>query len=54
MSAKVSENLARRLDRLVALKQVEQNAGPLRRKKKFTHSDALNLALTQYLEGELA
>ena len=53
MSAKVSEHLARQLDRLVALRQAEQVESPLRRKKKFTQSDAVNLALTQYLTEEL-
>jgi hypothetical protein len=51
VSAKISEHLARQLDRLVALRQAEQVEGPLRRKKKFTQSDAVNLALTQYLKG---
>lgn len=53
VSAKVSEHLARKLERLVALRRCEEADGPLRRKKKFTQSDALNLALAQYLEGEL-
>lgn len=45
--------MARQLDRLVALRQAEQVEGPLRRRKKFTQSDAVNLALTQYLKEEL-
>ena len=53
VSAKVSEHMARQLDRLVALKQVEQTSEPLRRKKKFTQSDALNIALALYLKEEL-
>jgi hypothetical protein len=53
VSAKVSEHLARQLDRLVALRQAEQVESPLRRRKKFTQSDAVNLALTQYLTEEL-
>ena len=53
VSAKVSELLARQLDRLVALKQCEQTEGAIRRKKKFTHSDALNQALSQYLREEM-
>jgi hypothetical protein len=53
VSAKISEHLARQLDRLVALRQAEQVESPLRRRKKFTQSDAVNLALTQYLTEEL-
>ena len=50
VAAKVSAQTAQRLDKLVALKQLEQSLDPCRR-KKHTASDTINLALIAYLDG---
>lgn len=50
--ARVPERVARKLDLLVAKKQAAQSEGPVRRLKKFTLSDAINLAILEYIATE--
>ena len=50
--ARVPERVARKLDLLVAKKQAQQSEGPVRRLKKFTLSDAINLAILDFIAAE--
>jgi hypothetical protein len=50
--ARIPERVARKLDLLVAKKQATQSEGPVRRLKKFTLSDAINLAILNYIASE--
>ena len=50
--ARIPDRVARKLDLLVAKKQATQSEGPVRRLKKFTLSDAINLAILNYIASE--
>lgn len=50
--ARIPERVALKLDRIVAKKQAVQSEGPVRRLKKFTLSDAINLAILNYIASE--